>query len=103
MGRSRETTQRRRSPSSPRSRARNDGLLNDAIGRGLAACGLVSAPETERSLGTDLNFKNDLYCLHGGLPLRLEMMWRARTGRADIANYVLGKINNYGRAIGLLR
>jgi len=52
---------------------------------------------------TDLNFKSDLYCLHGGLPLRLEMMWRARTGRADIANYVLGKINNYGRAIGLLR
>jgi hypothetical protein len=43
------------------------------------------------------------YCLYGGSPVRLDMMWRARTGRADIANYVLDKINNYGRAIGLLR
>jgi hypothetical protein len=30
------------------------------------------------------------------------MMWRAKTGRADIANYVLGKLNNCARAIGLL-
>jgi DNA (cytosine-5)-methyltransferase 1 len=29
-------------------------------------------------------------------------MWRSKTGRADIANYVLAKLGNYGRAIGLL-
>lgn len=29
-------------------------------------------------------------------------MWRARTSRAEIANYVLTKLYNYGRAIGFL-
>jgi hypothetical protein len=33
---------------------------------------------------------------------RLEIMWRRRTGRAEIANYVLGKLFNYGKAIGYL-
>lgn len=80
----------------------NDGLLNDAIGRGLADVGLVENPETERSLGTSLAFTSDIFATHMAVPLRLEMMWRAKAGRADIANYVLGKINNYGRAIGLL-
>jgi DNA (cytosine-5)-methyltransferase 1 len=80
-----------------------DGLLNDAVGRGLAAAGLVTDVETEKSLGTELAFMSDLFCIQGGAPLRLEMMWRAKAGRAHVANYVLGKINNYGRAIGLLR
>jgi hypothetical protein len=30
------------------------------------------------------------------------MMWRKQTGRAEIANYTLTKLNNYGKAIGLL-
>ncbi|MGY1669100.1 hypothetical protein [Geodermatophilus sp. SYSU D00710] len=81
----------------------NDGLLNDAIARGLTACGLVSDPETEKSLGTALDYKSDIFCSHAGAPLRLEMMWRARTSRAEIANYVLGKLKNYGKAIGLLK
>lgn len=80
----------------------NDGLLNDAIGRGLASIGLITGPETEKSLGTTLTFNSDLYAMHSSAPLRLEMMWRAKAGRADIANYVLRKVNNYGRAIGLL-
>lgn len=81
----------------------NDGLLNDAIARGLTDCGLISAAETERSLGTVLDYKSDVYCTQLGAPLRLEMMWRAKTSRAEIANYVLGKLKNYGRAIGLLQ
>jgi DNA (cytosine-5)-methyltransferase 1 len=81
----------------------NDRLLNDAIGAGLEAVGLVSSFETERPLGTALNFTSDIYGMHEGAPLRLEMMWRAKAGRAEIANYVLGKLSNYGKAIGLLR
>lgn len=80
----------------------NDGLLNDAIGRGLVAAGLVDSYETEKSLGTKLVFYSDLYCVKDGAPIRLEMMWRQENGRAQIANYVLGKISNYGKAIGLL-
>jgi DNA (cytosine-5)-methyltransferase 1 len=81
----------------------NDGLLNDALGRGLVETGLIDSYETERNLGTDLVFNSDLYCVKNGAPIRLELMWRARTGRATIANYVLGKINNYGKAIGVIQ
>jgi hypothetical protein len=31
------------------------------------------------------------------------LMWRTKAGRADIANCVLIKLGNYGRAIGLLQ
>jgi DNA (cytosine-5)-methyltransferase 1 len=37
-----------------------------------------------------------------GGPIRIEIMWRSTTSRADIANYVLSKLGNYGKAIGLL-
>jgi hypothetical protein len=40
--------------------------------------------------------------MQAGEPIRLEVMWRGSTGRAAIANYALGKLGNYGRAIGLL-
>ncbi|MFD5463349.1 hypothetical protein ACFWIQ_11065 [Kitasatospora sp. NPDC127059] len=81
----------------------NDGLLNEAIGAGLVDAGLIDSFETEKTLGVDLVYHSDLYCLRAGSPLRLEMMWRAKTGRATIANYVLGKISNYGKAIGVLQ
>jgi hypothetical protein len=38
----------------------------------------------------------------GSEPVRLEVMWRKQTSRAEIANYTLTKLNNYARAIGLL-
>jgi DNA (cytosine-5)-methyltransferase 1 len=79
-----------------------DGVCNRAIGTALVEAGLIDSYETEKSLGTELNFTSDLYCLRGGEPIRLEMMWRSKTGRATIANYVLMKLGNYGKAIGLL-
>ena len=80
----------------------NDGALNRAIGRGLEDLGLIEDYEAERELGTELKFYSDLYCVQFGSPFRIEAMWRSRTGRAEIANYTLGKLGNYGRAIGLL-
>jgi hypothetical protein len=81
----------------------NDGLLNAAFGAGLRDLGLVAKFETERGLGTQLRFVSDLYCLlQDGTPIRIEVMWRTKVGRADIANYVLTKLGNYGKAIGLL-
>jgi hypothetical protein len=81
----------------------SDGSLNKAFGVGLKEVGLVSGFETERNLGTTLKFASDLYCLpkYGG-SIRVEFMWRTKAGRADIANYVLTKLGNYGKAIGLL-
>ncbi|WP_432980481.1 hypothetical protein [Dactylosporangium sp. CA-233914] len=81
----------------------NDGLLNFAFGTGLVDLGIVESFKTEHGLGTQLRFLSDLYCLLGdGSPIRIEVMWRTKAGRADIANYVLSKLGNYGRAIGLL-
>jgi DNA (cytosine-5)-methyltransferase 1 len=63
----------------------------------------VDSYETEHDLGTELRFASDLYMLRAGEPIRVEVMWRSNTGRAAIANYVLTKLWNYGRAIGYLR
>ncbi|MFG2037528.1 hypothetical protein [Dactylosporangium sp. NPDC048998] len=82
----------------------NDGLLNRAIGKGLVEVELVNGFETERGLGTALKFNSDIYCEpNDGGPIRIEVMWRTKAGRADIANYVLTKLGNYGKAIGLLK
>lgn len=80
----------------------NDGLCNRAVGQGLVDLALVDCMETERSLGTEQTFFSDLYTEKAGEPLRIEFMWRTKAGRAAIANYVLMKLGNYGRAIGLL-
>lgn len=80
----------------------DDGLLNDAIGRALLDAGLIESYEVERDLGTELKFTSDLYVMRDGEPIRIEVMWRSTTGRAGIANYVLTKLGNYAKAIGLL-
>ncbi|GAA4714547.1 hypothetical protein GCM10023215_67160 [Pseudonocardia yuanmonensis] len=80
----------------------DDGALNRAIAAGLVATGLIKSFETEKSLGTSLTYYSDIYAELDGGPIRLEVMWRLKAGRADIANYTLGKLGSYGRAIGLL-
>lgn len=80
----------------------NDGACNRAIGAGLVGVELAQSYETEKSLGTDLTYLTDLFLTVGGEPVRVEFMWRKTTSRAEIANYVLVKLGNYGRAVGLL-
>lgn len=80
----------------------NDGLLNDAIGRALVAAGMAESYETEIAIGTDHRYVSDLQVIRAGEPIRIEIMWRGTTSQADIANYVLTKLGNYAKAIGLL-
>jgi len=80
----------------------NDGAINRAIGEGLADIGLIEHYETEKDVGGELKFASDLYLVRAGEPIRVEVMWRSKSGRADIANYALGKLRNYGRTIGYL-
>lgn len=80
----------------------NDIALNEVLGRALVDCELVEQFETEVDLGTGLTRKSDLLCNPHVDPVRLEIMWRADTTRAEIANYVLTKLFNYGRAIGFI-
>ena len=82
--------------------ASNDVLLNRTIGEGLKELALISDYRTEEDLRGRLARRTDLYCSTATNPVRLEIMWRSRTGRADIANYTLSKMGNYARAIGLL-
>ncbi|WP_271219464.1 hypothetical protein [Streptosporangium carneum] len=80
----------------------NDGALNRAIGSALVDAELALSYTTEKSIGTAPKFFSDLYLTRDTGPLRVEIMWRETTSRAEIANYVLTKLGNYARAIGLL-
>lgn len=42
------------------------------------------ASELGLDLGTDLSIASDVYCLKGGEPIRLEIMWRSSTSRAQL-------------------
>lgn len=82
---------------------RDDGLLNAAIGEAMVKTGLAASFETEVALKqSGVKFFSDLVAQIGDEPIRIEVMWRTETSRAAIANYVLGKLGNYGTAIGLL-
>jgi hypothetical protein len=80
----------------------NDIAANRALGNALVAGGYAGSFETEKDLGTGLTRKSDLFCTTPLGPLRIEVMWRAENRRADIAQYVLTKLRNYAKAIGLL-
>lgn len=80
----------------------NDRLLNDAFGRALLDNGYIDDYLTEQNFGNGLTRRTDLLCKVEGIELRLEFMWRKKTSKAEIANYTLTKLNNYGRAMGFL-
>ena len=80
---------------------KNDELLNRAIGKALQDCGLVSSFRTEVELCGRINLRSDLLCSTDSGLVRLELMWAKWVYPTDIANYVLKKLQNYGRAIGL--
>jgi hypothetical protein len=83
--------------------AQNDQLLNKAIGRAIRANKLGKEFDTEVDLGSGLTRRTDIVVQSDERgPIRLEVMWRRKTSRAEIANYVLGKLHNYGRALGFL-
>ena len=81
--------------------SRDDKALNAAFGEALKAAGYTPNYVLEAPFGdqrrSDLLVHDD-----SGSPIRLELMWRSKAGRADIANYSLTKLYNYARAIGLI-
>ncbi|MEQ8466800.1 hypothetical protein [Coleofasciculus sp. E1-EBD-02] len=81
---------------------KNDELLNRAIGKALKDDGLVSSFTTEAELCGRINLRSDLLCSTDSGLVRLELMWVKWGYQAEIANYVLKKLKNYGLAIGLL-
>ncbi|MCC3328329.1 hypothetical protein [Nocardia abscessus] len=80
----------------------SDGAINRAIGNALVDCGIIIGFETEKSLGTELSYKSDIACIRPNGPVRLEMMWRTKTNMAEVSNYTLKKLEQYGKAIKLL-
>ena len=82
--------------------SQNDVMVNEAVGKALQASGLIISFKTEQDLGTGLTRYSDLKCETATGVVRVELMWRAKTSRAEIANYALVKLYNYGQAIGFL-
>lgn len=82
--------------------AKDDGALNRVLGAALLDCGLIRSFQAEAALGVEQTRTSDLLCQTEADPVRLEIMWRLKTSRAEIANYVLTKLYNHGRAIGFL-
>lgn len=80
----------------------NDSLLNRAIGQALVDAGLITGFKVEQEFGQNMKRKTDILAESPSGPIRLEVMWRKSTGRANIADYTLTKVANYGRAIGFL-
>lgn len=80
----------------------NDVALNKAFGRALVFSKLIDSFKSEQDFGDGLTRRTDLLCETVIGVVRLEMMWRSRTSRAEIANYALVKLQNYGKAIGFL-
>lgn len=80
----------------------NDVALNRAFAECLKAVGVISSYEVEQDFGIGLTRRTDIVVQTADGPVRLEMMWRKKTGRAEIANYVLQKLFNYGKAVGYL-
>ena len=81
----------------------NDIPLNCSLGESLKKAGYIQSYTPEHDFGSGLTRRTDLYCQLDGGVIRLEIMWRAKVGRADVANYALTKLYNYGRAIGYLK
>lgn len=80
----------------------NDVQLNRAIADCLKDLGVITDYDVEKDFGTGMTRRTDIVATTATSTIRLEIMWRRKTGRAEIANYVLGKLYNYGRAIGYL-
>ncbi|OZG27690.1 hypothetical protein BH683_017620 [Williamsia sp. 1138] len=80
----------------------NDTLINIAIATALKQTGIITDFEPEKLFGKDRKYYSDLIVtLPTGESIRLEFMWRNSTGSADISNYVLKKLEIYGKSIGL--
>lgn len=82
---------------------KDDGSLNETMGRGLGKAALIASYKTESTVGTLQERNTDLLCTTPqGYQVRLEFMWRAQTSVGEIAKYALEKLYHYGKAIGFL-
>ncbi len=76
--------------------------MNRVLGRALQAAGLIHSCEDEKPLTVKEKRSGDLLCQTDAGPVLLEFMWRRKTTRGAIAQYLLTKLVQYGRNIGFL-
>jgi DNA (cytosine-5)-methyltransferase 1 len=80
----------------------NDSLLNRAVAEALLTAGYISSYLVEQDFGRGLTRCTDVVADSDLGTIRLELMWRKRTSKAEIANYVLTKVWQYGQALGAI-
>lgn len=80
----------------------NDCLLNKSFGKALFDNNYIDDYQVEVNLGEGLTRRTDLLCKKDNEEIRLEFMWRTKTSKAEISNYTLNKLYNYGKALGYI-
>lgn len=83
--------------------SKNDGPPNKAVGAALVEAELVDSYTLEEPLGLSPKYFTDLLVTEEDERNRVEFTWRSTTGRADISNYVIGKLPNYAKVIGPMK
>lgn len=83
--------------------SQSDIPLNRAFAEGLKASGLITDYHLEQDFGNGLSRRTDILATTHDGSIRLEMMWRKETSKAEMANYTLTKLFNYGKALGFLK
>jgi DNA (cytosine-5)-methyltransferase 1 len=81
----------------------DDSAVDAAIGEALKAGGYIDSYDCEVEFGSSQRIRSDIYCSRGNERIRIEVMWRKSTGRADIANYLLLKLTSYGKSLGIFK
>ena len=76
--------------------------MNKSFGKALFDNNYIDDYQVEVNLGEGLTRRTDLLCKKDNEEIRLEFMWRTKTSKAEISNYTLNKLYNYGKALGYI-
>jgi hypothetical protein len=78
--------------------------VNRSIAEALLGAGIIASYELEVPFGNDQSsYRSDILARRSnGMSVRIELMWRKSASPADVSNYVLRKLEIYGKSVGLL-
>ncbi|WP_179468425.1 hypothetical protein [Mycolicibacterium vinylchloridicum] len=78
--------------------------VNRTIAEALKKAGIIESYELEEPFGNEQStYRSDILAKrNNGMAVRIELMWRKSASPADVSNYVLRKLEIYGKSAGLL-
>ncbi|MEZ0051944.1 hypothetical protein ABIA30_002956 [Mycobacterium sp. MAA66] len=78
--------------------------VNRTIAEALKSAGIIESYVLEAPFGNEQSsYRSDILATRSnGMMVRIELMWRKSASPADVSNYVLRKLEIYGKSAGLL-